>query len=220
MDTNTTSDEGMELNAPKRRRAPKGEFRRAALLDAATLIIARDGYYAASLRDVADIAGISAVGLLYHFPNKPALLQALIERRNSRDSERFSKLGIEPSLDGFVAFLRASMAMSVESESECRASVMINADSLSEKHPAFPWYQEKFLTIHEYAATHLSSLKVAGQIRDDVDLASLAQEIFSVMDGIQIQWLRSPDRVDVMKVFDTYLERLVRDIRPDSANHS
>lgn len=219
MDTNTSSDEGMELNAPKRRRAPKGESRRAALLDAATQIIARDGYYAASLRDVADIAGISAVGLLYHFPNKPALLKALIERRDSRDSERFSELGIEPSLDGFVAFLRASMAMSVESEDECKATVMINVDSLSEKHPAFPWYQEKFLTVHGHAAAHLSSLKMAGQIRDDVDIASLAQEIFSVMDGIQIQWLRSPDRVDVMSVFDIYLDRLVRDIRAVHANH-
>ncbi|MDG6401433.1 TetR family transcriptional regulator, partial [Pseudomonas quasicaspiana] len=35
----------------------------------------------------------------------------------------------------------------------------------------------------------------------------------SVMDGLQIQWLRSPEEVDVMAVFDIYLRRLGKDIQ-------
>jgi hypothetical protein len=34
-----------------------------------------------------------------------------------------------------------------------------------------------------------------------------------VMDGLQIQWLRAPEEVDVMAVFDIYLQRLKADIQ-------
>lgn len=199
---------------PKRRRAPKGEMRRMALLDAATQVFARDGYLSASMRDVADIAGITTVGLLHHFPNKVALLQALLERRDSRVVARFSDLQTAPTLEGFAQFLRLSMGFSVEDASECQAAVMINTESLSDKHPAFAWYQEKFEVVHGHARAHLTSLVSAGEIRPDVDVEALAQEIFSMMDGLQIQWLRGRQHVDVMAVFECYLQRLVNDLKP------
>jgi len=204
--------EAVEPPAPKRRRAPKGEMRRMALLDAATQVFARDGYQAASMRDVADIAGITTVGLLHHFPNKVALLRALLDRRDQRVVERFSELDTSPTLDGFLRFLRMSMGFSVEDASECQAALMINIESLSDKHPAFPWYQEKFEVVHGHAQAHLGSLVEAGAIRADVDISALALEIFSVMDGLQIQWLRGRESVDVMHVFDLYLRRLGKDL--------
>ncbi|MBA1242466.1 TetR/AcrR family transcriptional regulator [Pseudomonas japonica] len=188
-------------------------MRRAALLDAATQVFARDGYLAASMRDVADIAGITTVGLLHHFPNKVALLRALLDRRDQRVIERFSDLLDAPTLDGFLAFLRLSMAFSVESREECQAAVMINTESLSDTHPAWPWYKEKFKVTHTHAQAHLASLMESGEIRPGVDVKLLAQEIFSVMDGLQIQWLRGPKDVKVMDVFDHYLQRLERDLK-------
>lgn len=200
--------------APKRRRAPKGEMRRTALLDAATQVFARDGYLGASMRDVAEIAGITTVGLLHHFPNKVALLRALLERRDQRITERFGDLVTAPDLDGFMQFLRMSMGLSVENAAECQAAVMINTESLSDKHPAFPWYQEKFDMVHGHAQAHLGSLVQSGKIRAGIDVKALAQEIFSLMDGLQIQWLRGRSRVDVMHVFDVYLRRLANDLDP------
>ena len=88
--TDESGNDSPEVALPKRRRAPKGEMRRAALLDAATAIFARDGYSGASMKDVAQLAGITTVGLLHHFPNKEALLNALLERRDDRVVSRFS----------------------------------------------------------------------------------------------------------------------------------
>jgi hypothetical protein len=34
-----------------------------------------------------------------------------------------------------------------------------------------------------------------------------------VMDGLQIQWLRAPEEVNVMAVFDGYLRRLKSDLQ-------
>jgi AcrR family transcriptional regulator len=208
-----SSTPGAEQAAPKRRRAPKGEQRRASLLDAATVVIARDGFQAASMRDIAELAGITTVGLLHHFPNKVALLRALLERRDQRVVERFGDLLDAPTLEGFMVFLRMSMAFSVQTRDECQAAVMINTESLSKHHPAWPWYREKFEVTHAHAQAHLQSLVDRGEIRAGVDVRALAQEIFSVMDGLQIQWLRGPGEVKVLAVFDQYLQRLERDLR-------
>ncbi|WP_447894547.1 TetR/AcrR family transcriptional regulator [Vreelandella sp. GE22] len=199
--------------ATKRRRAPKGEMRRAALLDAATKVFAKHGYAASSMRDIATIAGITTVGLLHHFPNKVALLEALLERRDRRITERFSELEILPTLEGFIAFVKMSMGFSVESHQECQAAMFINIESLYEQHPAYDWYREKFDTIHGHARAHLETLIEAGEVRADTDVRAVTVELFSVMDGLQIQWLRNPDGVDVMATLDGYLERLAGSIR-------
>ena len=208
-----------EPPAPKRRRAPKGEMRRMALLDAATEVFARDGYLNASMRDVADLAGITTVGLLHHFPNKTALLQALLDRREQRVVERFGELQTEPTLKGFLRFLRMSMGFSVEDAQECQAALMINVESLSDRHPAFSRHQQNFKMVHQHAQAHLGSLKDSGEIRGDVDVPALAQELFSLMDGLQIQWLRGRDAVNVMGVFDNYLRRLEQDLKPQRQAH-
>lgn len=208
-----SGNESEDFIAPKRRRAPKGEMRRAALLDAATVIFARDGFSNASMKDVAQMAGITTVGLLHHFPNKGALLSALLERRDQRVTSRFSDLTMELTLDGFIRFLGMSMAFSVADAAECQAALLLNTESLSPAHPAWAWHQQRFHMTHDHARGHLTALIEAGEIREDVDVTALAQEIFSVMDGLQIQWLRSPEEVDVKAVFDHYVRRLRADIQ-------
>ncbi|MDG6403746.1 TetR/AcrR family transcriptional regulator, partial [Pseudomonas quasicaspiana] len=213
MSVHESGNESGEELSPKRRRAPKGEMRRTALLDAATVIFARDGYTSASMRDVAALAGITTVGLLHHFPNKEALLAALLERRDQRVTSRFRDLTTELTLTGFLKFLRLSMGFSIEDAAECQASMVMNTESLSDAHPAFAWHKERFHLTHDHARGHLTALIEAGEIRADIDIKAMAQEIFSVMDGLQIQWLRSPEEVDVMAVFDIYLRRLGKDIQ-------
>ncbi|WP_026414740.1 TetR/AcrR family transcriptional regulator [Actinomadura oligospora] len=51
-----------------------------ALLDAAEAVLFEHGGRALTLNAVAERAGVSKGGLLYHFPNKEALVQALVAR--------------------------------------------------------------------------------------------------------------------------------------------
>lgn len=60
-----------------RRRRPSARGR---LLDAATELVGDIGARHLTLDAVAERAGVSKGGLLYHFPNKDALLQAMVER--------------------------------------------------------------------------------------------------------------------------------------------
>lgn len=57
------------------------------LLDAALDLIAEDGVAALTYETLAARTGISKGGLLYHFPNKEALLEALTERLVERYAE-------------------------------------------------------------------------------------------------------------------------------------
>lgn len=50
------------------------------ILDAAEKVVARDGARAMTIDAVAAEAGVSKGGVLYHFPNKIALLQAMVTR--------------------------------------------------------------------------------------------------------------------------------------------
>lgn len=158
-----SGNESAETAPPKRRRAPKGDMRRKALLDAATVVFARDGYSSASMREVALLAGITTVGLLHHFPNKEALLAALLERRDQRVTSRFQDLVTEPTLEGFLKFLKLSMSFSIENAEECQAALLMNTESLSKAHPAWAWHLERFQLTHEHARGHLQGLIEAGK---------------------------------------------------------
>ncbi|MEX0693952.1 MAG: TetR/AcrR family transcriptional regulator [Rhodospirillales bacterium] len=58
---------------------PRGNNRRAAVLDAAAYRFRRQGYAATTMRDIATDAGMLAGSLYYHFPSKSALLLAVHE---------------------------------------------------------------------------------------------------------------------------------------------
>jgi AcrR family transcriptional regulator len=57
------------------------------LLDAAAAVLLRDGATSVTLDAVAAEAQVSKGGLLYHFPTKAALLEAMLERWTARFAE-------------------------------------------------------------------------------------------------------------------------------------
>src|SRR3954467_5079961 len=83
------------------RRDPRGELRRAELLDAAIHLIGSQGIDAVTHRAVAAAAGVSPASTSYYFRSKDELideaLRALAEREIERLRERRAALG-----DGIV----------------------------------------------------------------------------------------------------------------------
>lgn len=198
--------------AVKRRRIPKGDLRKAEIIKAAMTIFARDGYAGASLSNVAKVAGLSTVGLLHHFPNKLCLLQAALDHRDQYIAAKLNEASEVASLQGFLAFLQFIMRFSIEDASVCQALMIINTESLSVTHPANLWFCERFAIVHSHLQAQLRRLVESDQIRPDVDPKQVALEIAGMMDGMQIQWLRSPRDVQVEPAFTRFLERLERDL--------
>lgn len=87
--------------APQQARAAKT---RARLLDAAAVVVRRDGIQAMTLARVAEEAGVSKGGLLHHFGSKEELVSGLLEQTLADASDHLDELtaGDEPG-----AFARA-----------------------------------------------------------------------------------------------------------------
>lgn len=70
--------EGIFLKMRKRGAYSVGQNTRAAVIAAAAEIVSTVGYHGLSLRDLASKVGISHGTVVYHFPNKEALIRALV----------------------------------------------------------------------------------------------------------------------------------------------
>lgn len=88
-------DAAAEPNTPSANRSTqraKAASTRAGLLRAAAIVVERDGVAALTLDRVAEQAGVSKGGLLYHFSGKRELVVALLTSTLDRADERLDEL--------------------------------------------------------------------------------------------------------------------------------
>lgn len=101
-----------------------------ALLDAAELIVRRDGSAKLTLDAVAAEAGVSKGGLLYHFPTKEALISAMVERMlESFDEAHQSAMNLDAAEPGrwTRAWVRTSVGPAGASEHDMTAAGLLAA---------------------------------------------------------------------------------------------
>jgi AcrR family transcriptional regulator len=197
----------------KHRRAPKGEKRREELLDAALQVFSLEGYTGASMAQVAGIVGISVAGLLHHFPSKVSLLMGVLERRDAISQKIADEVRGDSTLSGLLGSLRAINRSNATAPGVVRAFTILNAESLLNNQPAWEWFQSRYQMIHGRMLEQFQALVDAGEVRRDVNLSGLVEEILAMMDGLQIQWLRFPERFDLVQRFDDYIARVDAAIR-------
>ncbi len=88
--------------------------KRTKIIRAARRIIRKSGAAHLTLEEIADEAGVSKGGLLYHFPSKEALIRELIDLRFRRLTERIDEISAEKRENGkpgswLTAFIAASL---------------------------------------------------------------------------------------------------------------
>jgi len=205
-----------------RRRSPKGEKRRQQILDAAMQVFARDGYSNASIGEVAVQVGLTLPGLLHYFPSKIDMLLAVLEVRDQR-SPRLPEfpqgLTLEEAVAGppvawpvLLEQLRVVNRANTEIPGVIKAFSLLNAESLSEGHPAQAWFDQRAALMLELIARSVRHGQQTGEIIPSVEPAQIAAELVSMMDGLQLLWLRHPNKADLGGHFERYLERLQRAI--------
>lgn len=197
----------------RRRRSPKGEERREAILRAAMARFAHDGFQNASFAAIARDAGLTLPGLIHHYPTKVDLLVALLAWRDA-ETDQVQDIHIaswKQYLQGLVEVVRRNMRM-VE---VIRVFAVLNTESLTRNHPAEAWFVERTASLRKRFASVIAHAVEAGEIRADVCGEAIAAELIALMDGLQVLWLRSPETVDMAGIFASHIERLIRDIEKD-----
>ena len=165
-----------------RTRLPAAERRRQ-IITAATRLVAERGFWGLSMQDVADEWGLTVPGLLHHVGSKDGLLIAVLEHRDAEDARALTTLlhGTASTLPELCA---AVVRRNAGQPEIVRLFAVLQAESLAPDHPA-----------HDYfAARQQRTLEELTALAKDVTDApeSLARRIIALMDGLQLQWLRSP----------------------------
>ncbi|MBX4949713.1 TetR/AcrR family transcriptional regulator [Rhizobium binae] len=191
----------------RRRRSRKGETRRAEILAAAMRRFAEDGYQNAAIGDIARDVGLSLPGLLHHFPTKVDLLLAILAKRDldSADFIGHYRADLSGLLEGMVEIFRRNAGMT----EVIRAFAILNAESLMKDHPAKAWFLDRATEMQQHIAATFERAAAEGAIDAGIDAKAMAAELIAVMDGLQMLWLRDPDRFDMVGGLEAYVIRLL-----------
>lgn len=179
------------------RQAQATHERREQILDAAVAAFNESGFNGTSIRDVAARVGMSHTGVLHHFPDKAALLEAVLDRRLERAVAEFP---LETG-DGEV-FLRSLVALAerdAQAPDDLRLYCTIAAEALSPTHPAHGYFTQWYHQARASVLTALRDLERRGHFTGHgVSIETAAVQIASMRDGLNQHWLLAPDEVDLV----------------------
>ncbi len=198
--------------ADERTRQPRGSLRRRQILDAAVELFAAKGYRGTGVAALADRVGMTATGMLYYFGSKERLLHEVVAERDRADA-----LGQDgPSAPGLtLSSLRNLGRHNVETGTLTRLYVVLGAESIDADEPLHDFFVERYEAARGLVRSILDNEQRQGTIRADVDIDARAREVIAMVMGLEIQWLTDPLHVDLATAFETYMDRLIRELAPD-----
>ena len=185
----------------------KSAERRQQIVDAAVEVFSSAGYRKGSLRDVAEKTGLSQAGVLHHFPSKEHLLEAVL---SWRDSETARLIG-DPLPEG-IDFLRGLVRAAEHNATTpelVELHVIVSAEGTSAGHPLRGYFVGRYATVLGHTREAFEQAAADGQLQPGTDCASAARTLIALMDGLQVQWLLAPDRIDMAGDLRRYLQPLL-----------
>lgn len=198
--------------SPSRARKPRGEYaktgaKRTAILDAALEVFAESGYRSGSLRDVAGKVGMSEAGLLHHFPNKSALLAAVLDRRDQHSLERVPFGGKDGgvTLRGLVDLAAYNASVPGVVELYC----VLSAEATAPDHPAHEYFVGRYEFTRGSLRAAFEALEAEGRLMTGVTPQRAAVATIAMMDGLQVQWLLDRDVVVMAEELKTFFRAFV-----------
>lgn len=196
-------------DGPERpRHQPRGEERRAEIVQAALEVIAERGYRGTTLGAVAERVGLSQQGLLHYFPGKEALLVAVLQARDEWDTGRAAPRdeGAGPDIWPLDQ-LGALVEYNAMRPGVVRTFSALLGESVTEDHPAREYFRERYTWARTGAADTLRR-EFGERLPGGLTPEAAAPLLLAVMDGLQFQWLLDPEAADMPAAFGDFLSLL------------
>jgi AcrR family transcriptional regulator len=198
----------MHVERRRPRNRPETVVRRREILDAAVEIFGSKGYAGGTLGDISDQVGMTHAGILHHFGSKDQLLLAVLLHRDETDVAGLEGQHIPDGMDLFRHLVKTAFR-NEERPGIVQAYTVLSAESVTDDHPGRDFFQTRYRTLRSEVDHAFRAVCAERGIDapDTVDRAAAA--ILAVMDGLQVQWLLDPDRVELAQASQFAIEALV-----------
>ena len=201
--------------APDRIR--KGERTRTRILEAAADVLARRGYAAATLTEIASVAKMQAGSLYYHFDSKDAIVEEVmaVGLEHARDAIRTALKAIGEDASGHDRLMAAVVAYI--------AAITLDSDFTKANIRCF---EESPETTRENLAVPLrefangwvrlvESGQLDGSLRKDVEARVVARMTISAMNSV-VGWWRVDGEFHIEQVAHMFASTVVDGLATDS----
>ncbi|NNG22568.1 TetR family transcriptional regulator [Telluria aromaticivorans] len=190
---------------------------RDSILDAAEKLFAEQGVSRTTLQHIASEAGVTRGAIYWHFLDKGALLQAMMERAKMPLEEAMLLLDTNEGGDPMQDLREYVMTVLRVTASDPKARrvfeiVTLKMEFVADAVVMREGRREKQLIWMQRVETRLKQAKALGSVRQDLDPVTVANGMWIIMDGLIRNWLFDTDAYDLVElggaVMDTYLSGL------------
>lgn len=181
----------------------KGAAKREEILDVALETVAESGYNAATIRAIAEAAGISKTGVGHHFASKHELLTAVLARRDEAGVNATHDAGPELLFDT----IRQVLAARAKDSGLTELYIRLAAEATDPANVAHQFFVDRYQKLGEFGTAELAELQRAGGVARNVDPQVLSVLIQAAVDGLQLRLLYDPD-LDPEPIVDTLRDLL------------
>ncbi|MFN7148436.1 MAG: TetR family transcriptional regulator [Microthrixaceae bacterium] len=186
--------------------------RRQAILDAATTLMAEAGSRGTTIAAVAERAGMTDAGVLYHFRSKQDLLLAVIEQFD-RDIERV----LEHQEGSGIELLRAlrDWGVGMELVPEIQSLlIVLTTEHLHAEGAARDYLRRRYRRTLDRLRTAFADAAEGGDLRANLDPDQEASAFVAFLDGIRLQWFLLDGSVSMADSVRTYVEHTLDRLAP------
>jgi len=178
--------------------------RRLRVVDAVFRVVVRDGLPRASLRSVADEAGLNIGSVRHYFTSQQELMrfamQAMLDRLSVRLQHRADRIGevgrLPPAEQRRRAYDLLAELLPLDDERRAEVTVFIDFVTAARTNPAFADLAENAaLGTRTLVRRILDRLRTTGAIRGDLDLDTETERLTALLDGLGLNGILQPDLV-------------------------
>lgn len=196
-----------KLPPTRRKQAERTKASREKIIQEATHLFSENGFRGTYLSDIAAGVGMTEAGILHHFPSKVHLLISVLEERDRIDQENYGQSLGTGNFDVIEVFKTLAEHNEKVPGLVQLFSTLIG-ESLPTSHPSHDYFVNRYQSLRKILTEEIKKAQEKGALRSDINPETIAILIFAMMDGLQIQWLLSPDEVHLFENFNHFLDFL------------
>lgn len=172
--------------------------RKRRILETAMAIIDREGYRELTMRALARECGMTAPGVMHHFPTMPALVTAVVVFRDTRDVIDYDAFDIAPGVGRRI--LDSVVDNIVARPKAAELFAMVQAQAIDPTHPGHQYFKDRAQEIKDKFAPILGL--------DYANPEEIICHVIPIVDGLQLNWLRDPQSFDLRQRWDDIADAL------------